>query len=810
MAKNPEHTTRPLRIVSLISRRPCCVGCTSIGIVLACVGVFGLGIIVGYMPARIDFSPDSFTVTGDAVADRHRAFQAARQRSSSLSPMRLGEALSYSPPSRPPSPPSAPLPPQAPPAPQAPPDPPASPRDEPGPGETWFEFEELAYLNLYVKLDEASPLTDGLFDAAVVPRIKSLQDRLFQLPQLSLLCRGDSRIGPINGTRPSGNCTMPHGVVRLLYAAQSTTARFNDLSIPLPSYFVTALSTAVPPAVAASRIGGATGRVNSSALLERLTTAGYSLSAMGAPTTVTQLLARPTLTCATFGLVGSALSATDCGPVAECCACGEEAAASGCANLPLCQTSDDGTELEYRNAWGESIEASEAPLSGAAVAAEVASEIQCTGSSLRDGLGWATTLDYRNGTTSRLTQLRTWMQLGTYRAEGQDWASYYETVTANWDTLSPLINTEIVPLVKAFNDDPANVALGLSAAAWSRSDLMVTYEIISHMISSSVWAALGTVVMMLYLVLHLRSPMLAYGGLFGVVLAFPFTWFVYTGIFRIELMGFFNFMGCFILVGIGVDDIFVFADAWEQSRAVSTTLEGRMQYAYRRSIHAMAITSVTDAAAFYANVFSAIPIVRLFGIFMGTAVLLNFALVCTWFPALVAIRHRAKLDHTGKCCPSCLACWGCYGASAQTIPPSTSSSADPPPSADAPSSASAPDAPAAELAKLSGLAAFFGGPYLRVLHKLRWLVVLFALALVSVSSYSITRMEPTDRDFRQVRSRSDLPTVSPLPDRVSLTVAPLPDRVSLTVTSGRTPSTRSPTSSACSTRSRTTRRRNRR
>lgn len=69
-------------------------------------------------------------------------------------------------------------------------------------------------------------------------------------------------------------------------------------------------------------------------------------------------------------------------------------------------------------------------------------------------------------------------------------------------------------------------------------------------------------------------------------------------------------MGTFILVGIGVDDIFVFADAWEQSRAVATTLEGRMQYAYRRSIHAMAITTVTDAAAFYANMFSAIPIVR--------------------------------------------------------------------------------------------------------------------------------------------------------------------------------------------------------
>ena len=147
---------------------------------------------------------------------------------------------------------------------------------------------------------------------------------------------------------------------------------------------------------------------------------------------------------------------------------------------------------------------------------------------------------YRNGTTARLSQLRSYMRLGSYRAQGQDWETFYETSSANWNTLSPLLNTQIVPMVQQFNADPANIALGLSAAAWSRSDLMVTYEIVSHMISSSTWAGLGTFVMMIYLILHLRSPMLAYGGLIGVVLAFPLTWFVYTAIMRIQLMGFFN------------------------------------------------------------------------------------------------------------------------------------------------------------------------------------------------------------------------------------------------------------------------------
>lgn len=173
---------------------------------------------------------------------------------------------------------------------------------------------------------------------------------------------------------------------------------------------------------------------------------------------------------------------------------------------------------------------------------------------------------------------------------------------------------------------------------------------------------------------------------------------------------------------------------------------------------------------------------------MGTAVLLNFALVCTWFPALVAIHHRAKLDHTGRCCPSCFDCWGCGGKSralSEAKRVSSSTELDMPATgviageviqetwqhspdvtahpevnpgdkhteAATSSPPSPPEEPKhdqpAKQAKPSGLAAFFGGPYLRALYRLRWLVVVAALALVGVSAYSITLMEPTEKDFRQ-------------------------------------------------------------
>lgn len=60
----------------------------------------------------------------------------------------------------------------------------------------------------------------------------------------------------------------------------------------------------------------------------------------------------------------------------------------------------------------------------------------------------------------------------------------------------------------------------------------------------------------------------------------------------------------------------------------------------------MLVTSITTAAAFYASFISSITAVQCFGIFAGTAVMTNYILMVTWFPAAVAVRERLK---TQKC-----------------------------------------------------------------------------------------------------------------------------------------------------------------
>ncbi|KAG7259449.1 hypothetical protein CRUP_000661 [Coryphaenoides rupestris] len=54
----------------------------------------------------------------------------------------------------------------------------------------------------------------------------------------------------------------------------------------------------------------------------------------------------------------------------------------------------------------------------------------------------------------------------------------------------------------------------------------------------------------------------------------------------------------------------------------------------------MFVTSFTTAAAFYANYVSNITAIRCFGVYAGTAILVNYILMVTWLPAVVVLHER--------------------------------------------------------------------------------------------------------------------------------------------------------------------------
>ena len=151
---------------------------------------------------------------------------------------------------------------------------------------------------------------------------------------------------------------------------------------------------------------------------------------------------------------------------------------------------------------------------------------------------------------------------------------------------------------------------------------------------------------------HLRSPVLALAALSSIGAAFALAYWMYVRLLGIERMLILNFLSVFILLGVGADDVCILADAFRVVSLERPALPcaARVQLTLERAGWAMFVTSLTSACSFFANLVSALPALRSFGVFMGAVIVANFVTVVVAFPpALVSVdarRHRQRLRAT--------------------------------------------------------------------------------------------------------------------------------------------------------------------
>ncbi|KAH9492822.1 Protein dispatched 3 [Bulinus truncatus] len=149
-------------------------------------------------------------------------------------------------------------------------------------------------------------------------------------------------------------------------------------------------------------------------------------------------------------------------------------------------------------------------------------------------------------------------------------------------------------------------------------------EIFDYEVTTTFWndvrlAVISLVAIFILMLVLSLSLFLTIVGIVVIGLSFPISLFFYRVVFGINALGILNGAAAFVIIGIGVDDVFVFINVYRQAAHLQSFVQ-RIKYTIKVAGVATFFTSFTTAAAFAANIASSIPAVHDFGLFMSLIV----------------------------------------------------------------------------------------------------------------------------------------------------------------------------------------------
>ena len=156
----------------------------------------------------------------------------------------------------------------------------------------------------------------------------------------------------------------------------------------------------------------------------------------------------------------------------------------------------------------------------------------------------------------KVTYMRTMLQLAG-PIGGQD--KRYESVDDDADDQTDVV-IEFSADVKELSD--SNDAKYRAVVRTPRNTQLMNKEFQDTIKSDIAFAVFSVAFVFCYIMFHLKSLFLAWVSMMLILLSFPVSYLIYSGIFQITMNTTLNQMVIFIVLGIAADDIFVFCDAW--------------------------------------------------------------------------------------------------------------------------------------------------------------------------------------------------------------------------------------------------------
>ncbi|KAL3289765.1 hypothetical protein HHI36_023160 [Cryptolaemus montrouzieri] len=161
--------------------------------------------------------------------------------------------------------------------------------------------------------------------------------------------------------------------------------------------------------------------------------------------------------------------------------------------------------------------------------------------------------------------------------------------------------------------------------------------------------ATGIIFILFCMWLYTKSLFLTMVTIIGIVFSLGIAYFLYVLVFELKFFPFMNLLAIVVAIGIGSDDAFIFCKVWfkmkqeEKDRSLTHLLTDTFHHAFV----SIFVTTLTTSVAFMASYVSSVTAICCFSIFAGTAVIANFLLMVTWFPACLIIWEKSCFSKDG-------------------------------------------------------------------------------------------------------------------------------------------------------------------